>query len=138
MFLLIFDKTTNDKQLNEMNRKLDIFVHLAKLFYGVSINELENEQSHEVLSFLEFNLKCWEQSKDTLLFKLNSIEKLIVNEQIKTELEKMILTLMEEINEEPLLKEIPFQSLVYVNDMLICNYKRSIDIDKSSFDIYVK
>ena len=125
MFLLVFQSTPeNVKQFNESNRKLDMFVDLTKLFYGVSINELENDQLNNVRCFLEFNMKCYEQYKDTPLFKLNAIERLIINDQIQTDLEKMCLHLIEQINEEPLLKEIPFQSMIFINDMLICNYKR--------------
>lgn len=123
MFLLVFEKG-NERTVNEANRKLDIFIDLTKLFYGVSISELENGDRNEVRSLLEFNLKCWEQAKDTTLFKLNAVERLIVNDQIKSDLEKLLLHFMKEINEEPLLKEIPFQSMIFVNDMLICNHKR--------------
>lgn len=125
MFLLVFERS-NEKVQDEMNRKLDIFVDLTKLFFGVSINELENDggESSEVRSYLEFNLKCWEQWKDMPLFKLNAQERLVINNQIKGALEKVLLHLMEEIVEEPLLKEIPFQAMAFVNDMLICSHKR--------------
>lgn len=123
MFLLVF-QSNNDRTFNEANRKLDTFVDLTKLFYGVSINELENDQNNNARNFLEFNLKCWQQEKDQPLFKLNAIERLIINDQIKNELERMQLFLIEQITDEPLLKEIPFQSMIFVNDMLICDYKR--------------
>ena len=122
MFLVVFQG--DERTANEASRKLNLFIDLTKLFFGVSVNELENDQNNDVRSFLEFNLRCWQQSKDTPLFKLNAIERLIINDQIKSELEKMLLHLMEQISGEPLLKEIPFQSMIFVNDMLICNYRR--------------
>lgn len=122
MFLVVFQG--DEKTANEASRKLDLFIDLTKLFYGVSVEQLENDANNDVRSFLEFNLRCWQQSKDTPLFKLNAVERLIINDQIKSELEKMLLHLMEQISGEPLLKEIPFQSMIFVNDMLICNYRR--------------
>lgn len=122
MFLTVFQG--DEKAAREAGRQLNLFIDLTKLFYGVSVSELENDRNNDVRSFLEFNLRCWQQSKDTPLFKLNAIERLIINEQIKGELEKMLLHLMEQISAEPLLKEIPFQSMIFVNDMLICNHRR--------------
>ena len=97
---------------------------LTKFFFGISIHKICDDEIQK--SYLNFTFRCYKKYYDIPLFKLKAVERLLINEKLYETFQSILSNFMEDIclNNKFFFEEIPFQTLIYVNDMILCNYKR--------------